>query len=68
MAPPKKDPQEEYLKLKNEMIQDKVEDIFRTQPGNWQEALEEIGFKYVEEEDEEEIKERKVRPLSGNGL
>lgn len=62
MARKEKDPLEEYLKLKNEMIRDKVEDIFRTQTGNWKEALEEIGFKYYEEVDEEEIEERKARP------
>jgi hypothetical protein len=44
------------------MIRDKAQKIFRTQPENWQEALEEMGFKYYEEEDEEEIEERKARP------
>jgi hypothetical protein len=62
MARKEKDPLEEYLKLKNEMIRDKVEDIFQTQPEHWGKALEEIGFKYVEEEDPEEIEERKARP------
>jgi hypothetical protein len=62
MAKKEKDPLGEYLKLKNEMIREKVEDIFRTQPENWGEALEEDGFKYYEEEDEEEIEERKARP------
>ena len=62
MAKKEKDPLGEYLKLKNEMIWEKVEDIFRTQPENWGEALEEDGFKYYEEEDEEEIEERKARP------
>lgn len=59
---PKKDPLQAYLKLKHEMILDKVEEIFQTQPEHWGKALEEIGFKYVEEEDEEEIEERKARP------
>jgi hypothetical protein len=62
MAQKEKDPLQEYLKLKNEMIRDKVEDIFQTQPEHWGKALEEIGFKYVEEEDPEEIEERKARP------
>ena len=57
-----KDPLDEYLKLKNEMIRDKVEEILRAQPGNYKEALQEIGFKYYEEADEEAIEERKARP------
>jgi hypothetical protein len=62
LAKKDKDPLEEYQKLKNEMIRDKVQEIFRTQPENWQESLEEMGFKYYEEEDEEEIEGRKARP------
>lgn len=62
MAKKEKDPLGEYLKIKNEMIRDKVDDIFRTQPQQWREALEEIGFKYYEEEDEEAIEESKARP------
>jgi hypothetical protein len=62
MAKKEKDPLEEYLKLKNEMIRDKVDEVFRTQPENWREGLEEFGFKYYEEEDVEEIEERKARP------
>lgn len=68
MAKKEKNPLEEYLKLKNEMIRDKVEDIFRTQPDNLREALEEIGFKYCEEDDGEEIEERKAKPLIVWGL
>ncbi len=62
MAKKEKDPLKEYLKLKNEMVRDKVTEIFRTQPENWREALEEMGFQYYEEEDEEEIEERNARP------
>lgn len=62
MARKEKHRLEEYLRLKNKIMRDQVEDIFRTQSGNWQEALEEIGFKYIEEDDEEEIEERKARP------
>jgi hypothetical protein len=62
MAKNGKDPLEEYLKLKNEMVRDKVGEIFRTQPENWSSALEEMGFNYYEEEDEEEFEEKKARP------
>lgn len=44
------------------MIRDKVTEVFRTQPKNWREALEEMGFQYYEEEDTEAIEERKARP------
>jgi hypothetical protein len=62
MAKKEKDPLQEYLKLKDEMIRDRVDDVFRTQPENWREALEEIGFHYVEEEDEEALEEKNARP------
>ncbi len=62
MAKKDKNPLEEYLKLKNEMIRDKVEEIFRTQPENWREELEEFGFKYYEEEDGEEAEEKTAKP------
>jgi hypothetical protein len=62
MAKKEKDPFEEYLKVKDEMIMDKVNEIFRTQPKNYRAALEEMGFTYIEEEDKEEIEDRKARP------
>jgi hypothetical protein len=62
MAKKEKDPLGEYLKLKNEMVRDKVDEIFRTQPKNYRAALEEIGFTYVGEEDEEEFEGKKARP------
>ena len=46
-----------YLKLKSEIIRDKVDEIFRTQPDDYIAALEEIGFKYYEDDDSEEIEE-----------
>ena len=47
-----------FLKLKSEIIRDKVDEIFRTQPDNHISALEEIGFKYYEDDDPEEIEEK----------
>lgn len=58
--------QDDYLKLKSEMLFDKVEEIFKTQPKNYISALEEIGFKYYEEEDAEEIEERNAEPKNRN--
>jgi hypothetical protein len=48
----------DFSKLKSEIIRDKVDDIFRTQPDNHIAALEEIGFKYYDDDDPEEIEEK----------
>ena len=56
----------DYKKLKDEMIFDKVNEIFRTQPDNYIAALEEIGFEYHEEDDYDEIEERNARPKNQN--
>jgi hypothetical protein len=54
MGKKKKDPTiEAYQKLKNEIIIDKVDEIFRTQPDNYISALEEIGFKYYDDDDDD---------------
>ncbi len=67
MSKNKKDPViEEYKKLKDEIIFDKVDEIFRTQPDNYISALEEIGFKYYEDDDYEEAEEAKARPKNQN--
>lgn len=62
----KKNILDDYEKLKDEIIIEKVDEIFRTQPDNYIAALEEIGFVYHEEEDEEEIEERKAKPKNKN--
>jgi hypothetical protein len=56
----------EIAKLKNEMISDKVKEIFRTQPDNYISALEDIGFEYREDDDYEEKEERKAKPENRN--
>jgi len=48
----------EVLKLKSGIIRDKVDKIFRTQPDNHISALEEIGFKYYDDDDPEEIEKK----------
>ena len=65
MSKKKKDPViEEYEKLKDEMIFDKVDEIFRTQPENYISALEEIGFKYYEDD----IMKKKKKPTPGRKI
>jgi len=63
----KKDPfLEDYQKIRDEMLFEKVDDIFKNQPGNYIEALEEIGFMYYEEEDFEEKEENEAVPENSN--
>jgi hypothetical protein len=68
MSKKKKDPViEEYEKLKNEIIIEKVDEVFRTQPDNYISALEEIGFKYYEDDDDdEEMEEANAKPENQN--
>jgi hypothetical protein len=58
---------DEYMKLKDEIIFDKVNDVFRSKPKNFIQALDEIGFEYREDEvDEEEMEERIAKPGNQN--
>ena len=58
---------DEYEKLKNEIIIDKVNEIFRSQPKNYVAALNEIGFEYCEDDDdEEEMEEKNAKPENKN--
>ena len=67
MSRKKKDPViKDYEKLRDEIVIDKVNEIFRTQPDNYIAALEEIGFEYHEEDDYDEIEERNARPENQN--
>jgi len=55
---------DEFEKLKNEIIRDKVSNIFRKHPKDYIAKLDELGFKYFEDEDDdsEEIEERNAKP------
>ena len=55
-----------YQKLKNEIIRDKVDEIFRTRPDNYISAMEEIGFKYYVDDDRDEIEEKNAKPENQN--
>jgi len=67
MSKKKKDPViKDYKELRDEIVIDKVNEIFRTQPDNYIAALEEIGFEYHEEDDYDEIEERNARPENQN--
>lgn len=56
---------DDYEKLRDEMIRDKVNEIFRTYPEDYASRLEELGLAYVEQDDdidEEEIEETNATP------
>ena len=49
-------------KLKNELIRDKVNEIFRNHPKDYITKMEELGFEYFEDDDDyEEIEERNAQ-------
>ena len=53
---------DDYKKLKNEIILDKVDEIFRNHPKDYIAKMEELGFEYFEDDDDfEEIEERNAR-------
>lgn len=62
----KGDTLDDYKKLKDEIIIDKVNEIFRSRSDHYIAALEEIGFEYHEENDEEEIEEKEAKPKNKN--
>jgi len=53
---------DDYEKLKNEIIRDKVSEIFRRHPKDYIAKMEELGFEYHEDDDYEEIEERNAQP------
>ena len=56
----------DYRRLKNAMVRDKVAEIFRSRPGNYVAAMEEIGFKYYDDDDRDEIEEKNAQPENQN--
>jgi len=57
---------EEYQRIKNEIIFDKVNEIFREQPDNYHQKLEDIGITYYDDDDTEEAEEDKAIPQTEN--
>jgi len=53
---------DDYEKLKNEIIRDKVNEIFHNHPNDHIVKLKELGFGYFEDDDYEDIEERNARP------
>ncbi len=53
----KKDPVDEFMKLKNEILREKVEEVFRKNPENYREELSKIGFEWFDDDYPDEIEE-----------
>jgi hypothetical protein len=58
----KNNPLDDYQKLRNEVIIDRVNQIFRKHPDKYIQKMEEAGFVYYEEEDLEKIDEDNAFP------
>ena len=67
MSKRKNDPViDDYMKLRDEMVIEQVDEIFRAQPDNYVSAMEEIGFEWHEEEDFEKQEEDAAKPENSN--
>src|ERR1035438_3633341 len=54
---------DDYKKVKNKIIIDKMNDIFHKHPKDYIAKMKELGFTYFEDDDDsEEIEERNARP------
>ncbi len=54
---------DDYEKIEDEIIRDKVNEIFRDHPKDYIAKMEELGFEYFEDDDDsEEIEERNAKP------
>jgi hypothetical protein len=63
----KNSPLDDYEKLKNEIVRDRANDIFRNHPKDWAAKLEDFGFTWFDDEDDtEEIEEQSARPENKN--
>jgi hypothetical protein len=56
---------DDYEKLKNEIVRDRVNEIFCNYPKDYIAKMQDIGFKYFEDdEDSEELEERDAKPVN----
>lgn len=58
----------DFEKIKDEIIFDKVNEIFETQPDNYFSALEEMGFEYHDDDNFDEMEEAIAAPENKNQL
>ena len=56
----------EYEEIKNEFLINKVSDALRKNPRNWRHSLEEIGFTWVDDSQNEVEEEKRAAPENTN--
>ena len=53
---------DDFEKLQDEILKERIRTVFRDDPGSYIARLEEMGFTYVEEDDPDELEERQAVP------
>jgi len=51
---------DDYQKVKDEIIHDKIKDVFRNHPKDYIAKLKELGFEYFEDDDDSEEMEERI--------
>ena len=57
---------EEYEDIKNEILMDKVSDTIKKDPKNWRNNMEEIGFTWIDDSQDEIEEEKNATPMNGS--
>ena len=55
---------EEYEDIKNELLMDKISDTIKKDPKNWRNNMEEIGFTWIDDSQDEIEEEKNATPLN----
>ena len=66
MANKEKDWKEEYEDIKNELLMDKVSNAINEDPRNWRKNMEDIGFTWIDDSQEEKEEEKNAIPKNVN--
>ena len=57
---------EEYEDIKNEILMDKVSDTIKKDPKNWRNNMEEIGFTWIDDSQDEIEEEKNATPMNSS--
>ena len=55
---------EEYEDIKNELLMDKISDTIKKDPKNWRNNMEEIGFTWIDDSQDEIEEEKNATPMN----
>lgn len=58
--------QEEYESIQREIFSDKIRDAVKDEPRQWAKKLEELGFIWVDEDNDEAEEEKNALPMNAN--